>query len=284
MRGYSQGGQAGTTSLSSRFQRSWHSGSGTPSGASARAVAHLRAARAVRRGTRTATGPGTWPAESADLRGGARRGDAEARLPRSGCRSTAISRAAPSIRAASPRTGTAPTCWSRTGRPSGRAVLLHGLTDSPYSLRHIARALSRARLSSRSRSRLPAHGTVPGALTEVEWEDWLGGDAARGARGAPARAGAGMPLHIVGFSNGGALAMKYALDAHRGPGAGAARPARADLADDRHHRVRALRRRRRLARLLPGLREGGLARRAARVQPVQVQLVPGQRRAPVASC
>ena len=39
--------------------------------------------------------------------------------------------------------------------------------------------------------------------------------AARRSRGPPARrrAGASVPLHIVGFSNGGALAMKYALDA-----------------------------------------------------------------------
>ena len=65
--------------------------------------------------------------------------------------------------------------------------------------------------------RLPAHGTVPAALTEVEWEDWMAATrlAVREAR---ARVGPDLPLHLVGFSNGGALAMKYALDAHRGPG------------------------------------------------------------------
>jgi alpha-beta hydrolase superfamily lysophospholipase len=49
-------------------------------------------------------------------------------------------------------------------------------------------------------------------LTDVEWEDW---DAATrlAVREARRRAGPSAPLHIVGFSNGGALAMKYALDA-----------------------------------------------------------------------
>ena len=60
--------------------------------------------------------------------------------------------------------------------------------------------------------RMPGHGTVPAALTDVEWEDW---DAATrlAVREARRRAGPVAPLHIVGFSNGGALAMKYALDA-----------------------------------------------------------------------
>jgi alpha-beta hydrolase superfamily lysophospholipase len=49
-------------------------------------------------------------------------------------------------------------------------------------------------------------------LADVEWEDWLAATrlAAREAR---RRIGPSLPLHLVGFSNGGALAMKYALDA-----------------------------------------------------------------------
>jgi hypothetical protein len=39
--------------------------------------------------------------------------------------------------AASRRTGTAPISSSRTASPAAAVVLLHGLTDSPYSLRHI---------------------------------------------------------------------------------------------------------------------------------------------------
>lgn len=106
--------------------------------------------------------------------------------------------------------------WNRSyelapsGEPAGVVVLLHGLTDSPYSLRHVARRyLTNGFLVVAPR--LPGHGTVPAGLTDVEWEDWLA--ATRLAvREAAARA-PGKPLEIVGFSNGGALALKYALDA-----------------------------------------------------------------------
>ncbi len=97
------------------------------------------------------------------------------------------------------------------GAPAGVVVLLHGLTDSPYSLRHVARRY-RDRGFVAIAIRLPGHGTVPAGLSDVAWEDW---DAATrlAVREARRRVGAGKPLHIVGFSNGGALAMKYALDA-----------------------------------------------------------------------
>ena len=100
--------------------------------------------------------------------------------------------------------------WVPAGKPRGAVVLLHGLTDSPYSLRHIA-ASYRDRGFVAVGIRLPAHGTVPGALTAVHWEEWLAATrlAVRHARGL---AGADKPLHIVGYSNGGALALKYTLD------------------------------------------------------------------------
>lgn len=107
--------------------------------------------------------------------------------------------------------------WNRSyapepeGAPAGAVVLLHGLTDSPYSLRHIARAYHANNYVSIA-IRLPAHGTVPGALTDVAWQDWMAATrlAVRDAR---RRIGPSLPLHMVGFSNGGALALKYALDA-----------------------------------------------------------------------
>jgi hypothetical protein len=64
--------------------------------------------------------------------------------------------------------------WNRSyvlepeGQPLGAVVLLHGLTDSPYSLRHIARRYRAAGWVAVA-IRLPAHGTVPGALTSVHW-------------------------------------------------------------------------------------------------------------------
>lgn len=107
--------------------------------------------------------------------------------------------------------------WNRSfviepvGEVVGAAVLLHGLTDSPYSMRHVARAYADAGFVAVG-IRLPGHGTVPGGLTTADWESWLAATrlAVREAQG---RAGDARPLHIIGYSNGGALAVKYALDA-----------------------------------------------------------------------
>jgi len=107
--------------------------------------------------------------------------------------------------------------WNRSyvmapeGPPKGAVVLLHGLTDAPYSMRHIARRYSEIGFVAVV-PRMPGHGTVPAALTVVEWEDWLAATHLA-VREAARLAGPGAPLHLVGFSNGGALALKYALDA-----------------------------------------------------------------------
>ena len=99
--------------------------------------------------------------------------------------------------------------------PRGAVVLLHGLTDSPYSLRHIARRYAEHGFVAIG-MRLPGHGTVPAGLTDVRWEDWSAATrlAVREAR---RRVPAPAPLHLVGFSNGGALAVKYSLDAIEDP-------------------------------------------------------------------
>jgi len=113
------------------------------------------------------------------------------------------------------------TDWNRSyilqpkGAPKGAVVLLHGLTDTPYSLRHIAENYRQHGYVAIG-IRLPAHGTVPGALTDVKWQDWLAATrlAVRKAR---IMSGSNLPLHIVGFSNGGALAIKYTLDSLDNP-------------------------------------------------------------------
>lgn len=110
--------------------------------------------------------------------------------------------------------------WNRSfilepaGPPAGVAVFLHGLTDAPFSLRHLAEAY-RARGFLAIAIRMPGHGSVPAGLTDAVWEDWMAATrlAVRTAR---ARVPAG-PLHLVGYSNGGALALKHALDAIEDP-------------------------------------------------------------------
>jgi alpha-beta hydrolase superfamily lysophospholipase len=108
------------------------------------------------------------------------------------------------------------TDWNRSyslepeGAPAGVVVMLHGLTDSPYSLRHIAVQYQQRGFTVVA-IRLPAHGTTPAALTRIEWPVWVAATrlAVREAR---RRVPAPAPLHIVGFSNGGTLALKYAFD------------------------------------------------------------------------
>ncbi len=93
----------------------------------------------------------------------------------------------------------------------GGALLLHGLTDSPYSLRQIGKILH-AKGFYVLALRLPGHGTIPGALTKVHWEDWVAASRI-GARHVRERIGSDRPFVITGYSNGGALAVKYSLDA-----------------------------------------------------------------------
>lgn len=111
--------------------------------------------------------------------------------------------------------------WNRSyvlepaGTPVGAVVLIHGLTDSPYSLRDIAQ-LYRDRGFVAIGLRVPAHGTVPAALTVAQWQDWLA--ATRLAmREARRRVGPSAAIQMVGYSNGGALSVKYTLDAIEHP-------------------------------------------------------------------
>jgi alpha-beta hydrolase superfamily lysophospholipase len=112
------------------------------------------------------------------------------------------------------------TNWNRTfelvpENIQGGALLLHGLTDSPYSLRRIGEILH-ARGFYVLGLRLPAHGTIPSALTKVCWEDWVAASRI-GAHHVRKRVGQNLPFMIAGYSNGGALAVMYSLDALSDP-------------------------------------------------------------------
>jgi pimeloyl-ACP methyl ester carboxylesterase len=111
--------------------------------------------------------------------------------------------------------------WNRSfdllpeGEVRGGALLLHGMSDSPYSMRALAEVL-RAAGHRVVGLRLPGHGTVPAALKRTEVEDLVA--AVRLAmRGLRDRVGE-RPLCMVGYSTGAALAIRHVLDALDGSG------------------------------------------------------------------
>ncbi len=108
-----------------------------------------------------------------------------------------------------------PRNWNRSYElpvksPRAAVLLLHGMSDSPYSLRNLAERLHKAGAYAVG-LRLPGHGTAPSGLVTVTWQDM---DAAvRIAVRHVAEKAGGQPVYIVGYSNGGALAVNYVLDA-----------------------------------------------------------------------
>lgn len=97
--------------------------------------------------------------------------------------------------------------------PVAGVLMVHGLSDSPYSLRTLGQSLQQQGYTVVG-LRVPGHGTCPGALAKVKWEDWTA--AVRVAmRGLRDRVPAGTPLMMVGYSNGGALCVEYAARAVR---------------------------------------------------------------------
>ena len=93
--------------------------------------------------------------------------------------------------------------------PRGVAVLLHGLTDSPYSMLATAQALAGAGYNVVV-PRMPGHGFAVSGLLQARHEDWTA--AVRIAvRYASQQAASAQSLLIAGYSNGGLLAVDYAL-------------------------------------------------------------------------
>ena len=107
-----------------------------------------------------------------------------------------------------------PVNWNRTfeitpQRPVGAALLLHGLTDSPYSLRAIGEHLAQKRLKVVG-LRLPGHGTAPSGLLTFEIED-MQAIIRIAMEDLRAEFSAGEPIYLVGYSNGAALAVDYSV-------------------------------------------------------------------------
>ncbi|TAN71298.1 MAG: alpha/beta fold hydrolase [Gallionella sp.] len=99
------------------------------------------------------------------------------------------------------------------GYPAGqektyrRGVLLtHGLTDSPYFMRHLAEIFQENGFRVMA-VLLPGHGTQPGDLLDVTWREW----AKAVAYGADRLAEEVDEVYLAGFSAGGTLSVYQSL-------------------------------------------------------------------------
>jgi alpha-beta hydrolase superfamily lysophospholipase len=107
-----------------------------------------------------------------------------------------------------------PVNWNRSfvlpaEQPSIGVLLLHGMSDSPYSLRSIGQFLH-DKGAYVIGLRVPGHGQAPSGLLDTDWQDMAA--AVRLAMTELEARSAGKPLYIVGYSNGAALAVHYTLD------------------------------------------------------------------------
>ncbi|MFC5049313.1 alpha/beta fold hydrolase [Rubritalea spongiae] len=111
------------------------------------------------------------------------------------------------------------TNWNRTfimeqNEPSAGVLLLHGLSDSPYSLRHFADKFYQSGANVIG-LRIPGHGTAPCGLVDVKWKDWAA--AVRLAAKHLKQEIGDKPFYLVGYSNGGALSVIYSLESINEP-------------------------------------------------------------------
>lgn len=108
------------------------------------------------------------------------------------------------------------TNWNRSfvlapSTPRGGVVLVHGLSDSPYSMRSLGQALYAEGFLVVG-LRVPGHGTLPAALRETDWQDFRHA-VSLAARHVSGKLSANMPFLMVGYSNGAALITDYSLQA-----------------------------------------------------------------------
>lgn len=94
--------------------------------------------------------------------------------------------------------------------PSGGILLLHGMSDSPYSLHSLAETFNKRGYYVIG-LRLPGHGTVPSGLKNLKWED-MAAAVQLATEHLKVKIGS-QPLHIIGYSTGASLALNYTLDA-----------------------------------------------------------------------
>ncbi len=92
------------------------------------------------------------------------------------------------------------------GKFANGVLLIHGLSDSPYHMRQIGNHLRDKGFLVRAML-LPGHGTVPGDLISVRYEEWIKAVRYGVQRMAPRVE----RLFVAGFSTGGALGVYHSL-------------------------------------------------------------------------
>jgi len=110
--------------------------------------------------------------------------------------------------------------WNRSfefpaSKSVGGVLLLHGMSDSPYSLRALGETLNQRDYWVIG-LRLPGHGTAPSGLTSISWQD-MAVAVRLGMEHLASKVGQ-KPIHIVGYSTGAPLAINFALNALEGSG------------------------------------------------------------------
>lgn len=106
--------------------------------------------------------------------------------------------------------------WNRSfelkqDKPKAGVLLLHGLSDSPYSLRSIAETLHDQGYYVLG-LRMPGHGTIPSGLVHSSWQD-MAAAVELAAIHLSNQIGQSTEFNIIGYSMGAAQAVNYSLNA-----------------------------------------------------------------------
>ena len=105
----------------------------------------------------------------------------------------------------------AESCPKGREKPYRRGVLLtHALTDAPYSMHSLA-SFFQENCFRVMAVLLPGHGTQPGDLLDVTWQEWAKAE----AYGADKLAAEADEIYLAGFSTGGTLSVYQALGDNR---------------------------------------------------------------------
>ena len=112
-----------------------------------------------------------------------------------------------------------PSTWERNWNrsfvleaeePKAGVLMLHGMSDSPYSVRYLADSFHKAGATVLA-LRIPGHGTAPTGLIRTKWQD-MSAAVTIAMKHLKNELG-DKPLYLLGYSNGGALSVIYVLDA-----------------------------------------------------------------------